>query len=107
MNEISAKLRTFPLKDTYLDSKIKRAFIFSPIVFVSLMSNIIQLTFVLPISIHSFIKIKADAVRFHITLRFTKLLYSDFSYANYMIYQAFPVKGPLWLKLEVTATVFV
>ena len=79
--------------------------IFYQVVFVSFVSNIIQFTFVLSISIRSFININADTVGFHITHGFTELHYHDHSDANHVVYEAFAVKRFFRPEFQLTALV--
>ena len=65
---------------------VKKISVFYQFVIVTFVSNIIQFTFVLSFSIHSFINIDTDAVGFHITHCFTKLHYHDFIDANQVVY---------------------
>ena len=75
------------------------------VVFVSFVSNIVQFTFVLSMSTHSFIKINADTVRFHKTHVLTKILGRDFCDADHVVYKAFAVKCFFRRKLQLSALV--
>ena len=77
------------------------------VVFVSFVSNIVQFTFVLSMFTHSFIKINADTVRFHITHVLTKIHCQNFNDANDVVYKTFAVKCFFRGKLQHAALVCV
>ena len=77
------------------------------LVFMSFVSSVIQFTFVVPISIHSFIKINADTVGFQKTHVFTKLLFHNFNDPNHVVYQTFAVKCFFRRKIQTAALVYV
>ena len=77
------------------------------VVFVSFVSNIIQLTFVPSVTTHSFIKINADTVRFHITHVVTKTHCQNFNGANDVVYKASSIKCFFRGKLQLSASVCV
>ena len=86
---------------------VKIILLFFQLVLVSLVSNIIQFTFVRSISIRSFIKINADTVGFHITHVLTKSRNHDFSDANHVVYKALAIKCFFRPELQITALVCV
>ena len=80
---------------THLSCMIKIILFRLQLAFVSFVSNIIQFTFVVSVSSHSFIKINADAVGFHITHSFTKVLRLDFNDANHVVHKVFAVNAKI------------
>ena len=77
------------------------------VVFVSFVSNIIQFTFVPSVTTHSFIKINADTVRFHITHVVTKTHCQNFNDANDVVYKMSSIKCFFRGKLQLSALVCV
>ena len=77
------------------------------VVFVSFVSNIVQFTFVLSMFTHSFIKINADTVRFHITHVLTKIHCQNFNDANDVVYKTSAIKCFFRRKLQLSALVCV
>ena len=77
------------------------------VVFVSFVSNIIQFTFVPSVTTHSFIKINADTVRFHITHVVTKTHCQNFNDANDVVYETSSIKCFFRGKLQLSALVCV
>ena len=77
------------------------------VVFVSFVSNIVQFTFVLSMLTHSFIKIDADTVRFHITHVLTKIHCQNFNDANDVVYETSAIKCFFRRKLQLSALVCV
>ena len=77
------------------------------VVFVSFVSNIIQFTFVASMTIHLFMNINADTVRFHITHVVTKTHCQNFNDANDVLYETFTVKCFFRGKLQHAALVCV
>ena len=77
------------------------------VVFVSFVSNIVQFTFVLSMFTHSFIKINADTVRFHITHVLTKIHCQNFNDANDVVYKTSAIKCFFGRKLQLSALVCV
>ena len=77
------------------------------VVFVSFVSNIVQFTFVLSMFTHSFIKINADTVRFHITHVVTKIHCQNFNDANDVVYKTSAIKCFFRRKLQLSALVCV
>ena len=77
------------------------------VVFVSFVSNIIQFTFVRSMTTHSFIKIYADTVGFHITHVVTKIHCQNFNDANDVVYKTSSIKSFFRGKLQLSALVCV
>ena len=77
------------------------------VVFVSFVSNIIQFTFVPSVTTHSFIKINADTVRFHITHVVTKTHCQNFNGANDVVDKTSSIKCFFRGKLQLSALVCV
>ena len=75
------------------------------VVFVSFVSNIIQFTFVPSVTTHSFIKINADTVRFHITHVVTKTHCQNFNDANDVVCKTSSIKCFFRGKLQLSALV--
>lgn len=71
---------------------VEKIFVILQPMFVSFVSDIIQFTFVVSMSILSFIKINADTVGFHITHVLTKLHFHDLNDTNHVVCEAFAVK---------------
>ena len=71
--------------NTYLSWMMKKIFFLPQILLVSFTSYIIQLTFIISISICPFIKINADTVRFHVADVLTKSCNIDFNDADQMV----------------------
>ena len=86
---------------------IKITFFLLQVVFVSFVSNTIQFAFVPTMSTHSFIKINADAVGFHITHVLTKIHCQNFNDANDVVYKTFAVNCFFRRKLQHAALVCV
>ena len=86
---------------------IKITFFLLQVVFVSFVSNIIQFAFVPTMSTHSFIKINADAVGFHITHVLTKIHCQNFNDANDVVYKTSSIKSFFRGKLQLSALVCV
>ena len=77
------------------------------VVFVSSVSHIVQFTFVPSTFTHSFIKINADTVRFHITHVLTKIHCQNFNDANDVVYKTSAIKCFFRRKLQLSALVCV
>ena len=77
------------------------------VVFVSSVSHIVQFTFVPSMFTHSFIKINADTVRFHITHVLTKIHCQNFNDANDVVYKTSAIKCFFRRKLQLSALVCV
>ena len=77
------------------------------VVFASFVSNIIQFTFVPSATTHSFIKINADTVWFHITHVVTKTHCQNFNDANDVVYETSSIKCFFRGKLQLSALVCV
>ena len=77
------------------------------VVFASFVSNIIQFTFVPSVTTHSFIKINADTVWFHITHVVTKTHCQNFNDANDVVYKTSSIKCFFRGKLQLSALVCV
>ena len=77
------------------------------VVFVSFVSNIIQFTFVRSMTTHSFTKINADTVGFHITHVVTKIHCQNFNDANDVVYKTSAIKCFFRRKLQLSALVCV
>ena len=80
--------KIFKIYYTYLSCVVKVIWVFPPLVFVSFVSNIIHLTFILPIYISPTIKVNADTIGFQKAHLFTKFLHRNVNDANDVVYEA-------------------
>ena len=91
--------------NTYLSWMMKKILFLPQILLVSFTSYIIQLTFIISISICPFIKINADTVRFHVADVLTKSCNIDFDDADQMIDQPYTIERFFRCKLQGAALV--
>ena len=86
--------------NTYLSWMMKKILVLPQILLVSFTSYIIQLTFIISISICPFIKINADTVRFHVADVLTKSCNIDFDDADQMVDQPCAIECFFRCKLQ-------
>ena len=91
--------------NTYLSWMMKKILFLPQILLVSFTSYIIQLTFIISISICPFIKINADTVRFHVADVLTKSCNIDFDDADQMVDQPYTIECFFSCKLQGAALV--
>ena len=91
--------------NTYLSWMMKKILVLPQILLVSFTSYIIQLTFIISISICPLIKINADTVRFHVADVLTKSCNIDFDDADQMVDQPCTIECFFRCKLQGAALV--